>query len=123
MGDLRGVEEMFMAVDDDDEKPAEEDNGRKGKETERALSKEERRAQKLKREQERRKAKKQVEETVRGWEKMYKENKEGKYWAVGRVLWGEEGEERKEREEGPPPLCTRAREGRPRRKKEGEGGG
>lgn len=101
-GDLRGVEEMFM--------PVEEEVG--GEST-----KEERRERKLLREREKRVARKKVEETVRGWEKMFDGGKDGKYFRVGKVNrgpgsgwegWGEVKE-----------LCQKAREGRPRRTAEG----
>lgn len=97
-GDLRGLEEMFM--------PVEEEAG--GEPT-----KEERRERKLQREREKRLARKQVEETVRGWEKMFDGGKDGKYFRVGKVDrgpgsgwegWGDVKE-----------LCAKAKEGRPRR--------
>jgi len=99
-GDLRGVEEMFISTDLTDE-PGE------------SLTKEERRERKLRREREGRLAKRKVEETVRGWERMFDGGKDGKYFRVGRVNRGEgsgwEGwGELKE-------LCEKAKEGRPRR--------
>lgn len=96
-GDLRGVEEMFM--------PAEEDAG--------ASANEGNRERKLRRERERRVARKQVRETVSGWEKMFAGEKDGKYFRIGSVKrgvgsgwegWGEVKE-----------LCEKARMGRPRR--------
>lgn len=97
-GDLRGVEEMFM--------PFEEEGGG-------VPTKEERRKRKLQREREKRVARKKVEETVRGWERMFEGGKDGKYFRVGKVNrgpgsgwegWGEVKQ-----------LCQKAREGRPRR--------
>lgn len=97
-GDLRGLEEMFM--------PVEEEGGV-------GFTKEERRERKLRRERERRVARRKVEETVKGWEKMFDGGKDGKYFRVGAVNrgpgsgwegWGEVKE-----------LCQKAREGRPRR--------
>lgn len=102
--DLRGVDEMFIPVDDEE--------GADGlKET-----KEEKRERKLRQERERRVAKKKVADTVRGWEKMFDGGKDGKYFWVGRVK-REEGWEEKL---GPPrELCRKAREGRPKRGREG----
>lgn len=97
-GDLRGLEEMFM--------PVEEEGGLK-------FTKEDKRERKLRREREKRVARKKVEEAVRGWEKMFDGGKDGKYFRVGKVNrgpdsgwegWGEVKE-----------LCQKAREGRPRR--------
>ena len=97
-GDLRGLEEMFMPV----EEKAEGD-----------LTREEKRERKLEREREKRVARRKVEETVRGWERMFDGGKDGKYFRVGKVNrepgsgwegWGEVKE-----------LCQKAREGRPRR--------
>ena len=98
-GDLRGVEEMFMSAD-----LFEEGEG---------FTKEERREWKLRREREGRLARKKVEETVRGWERMFDGGKEGKYFRVGRVErgrgsgWEGWGEVKV--------LCEKARKGRPRR--------
>ena len=108
VGDLRGAEEMFLPIDDEDDGRDSIDKG--------AVTKEERRRRKLQREQEKRKARKQVEETIRGWKKTYEENKEGKYWPVGEVVWGE-GRDAKERGKQPPELCQRAMDGRPKREK------
>ncbi|KAL8786540.1 MAG: hypothetical protein Q9195_008171 [Heterodermia aff. obscurata] len=95
--DLRGVEEMFMSVDED------------GGERE---TKEEKREGKLRLERERRVARKKVRDTVRGWESMFDGGKDGKYFWVGRVK-REEGWEGKL---GPVrELCKKAREGRPKR--------
>ncbi|KAL9069178.1 MAG: hypothetical protein Q9161_005701 [Pseudevernia consocians] len=97
-GDLRGVEEMFMTVE-------EEAGGE--------LTREERRERKLRRERAKRTARKKVEEAVRGWERMFDGGKDGKYFRVGKVDrglgsgwegWGEVKE-----------LCQKAREERPRR--------
>ena len=96
--DLRGVEEMFMSVDED------ESDGRE--------TKEEKKKRKLRLERERRVAKKKVRETVAGWEKMFDGGKDGKYFRVGRVK-REDGWEEKL---GPVrKLCKKARDGRPKR--------
>ena len=106
-GDLRGVEEMFMSADE--EGAAEE-----------GLTKEERRERKLRKEREGRLARKQVVDTVRGWERMFDGGKEGNYFRVGRVERGEGsgwegwGEVKV--------LCEKARKGRPRRTAEEVGG-
>ena len=100
--DLRGVEEMFMSVDADEEEKKE--------------TKEEKRERKLRLERERRVARKKVRDTVRGWEKMFDGGKDGKYFWVGRVKREEGWEERL----GPVrELCKKARDGRPKRGKEG----
>lgn len=100
--DLRGVEEMFMSVDGDEEEKKE--------------TKEEKREGKLRLERERRVARKKVRDTVRGWEKMFDGGKDGKYFWVGRVKREEGWEERL----GPVrELCKKARDGRPKRGKEG----
>ena len=101
-GDLRGVEEMFMSAELSEER-----------EEEIELTKEERRERKLRREREGRLARRKVEETVRGWERMFDGGKEGKYFRVGRVErgkgsgWEGWGEVKV--------LCEKARKGRPRR--------
>ena len=97
MGDLRGVEEMFVPVDDPEEVVSTK-------------------ARKVRQEREKREARKKVEEVVRGWEKMFDGGKGGRYFWVGRVVGQEEegGEVRG--------LCESAREGRPRRGREGDGG-
>lgn len=100
-GDLRGVEEMFIPVED-------AEGG-----TKKTESKEEKREGKLRREREVRVARKKVVETVEGWRKMFDGGKGGKYFWVGRVErgvgsgwegWGKRRE-----------LCESARKGRPRR--------
>lgn len=96
-GDLRGVERMFIPVDDDD------DEGGQGE------SKERRRARKIRREREVREAKRKVWEAVEGWRKMFDGGKGGKYFRVGILVgreeeWGEV-----------PPLCAKAEKARPRR--------
>ena len=96
------MEEMFISTDLTDSTI---DEGK--------LSKEERRERKLRKERETRLAKKKVEETVRGWERMFDGGKDGRYFRVGRVDRGEGsgwegwGEVKQ--------LCEKAREGRPRR--------
>ena len=125
VGDLRGVEEMFLPVEEEgagDSEDYKDDHGGRGEVDKKGEKREARRQKKLRRERERRRARKQVEETIRGWRKTYEENREGKYWPVGRVVWGE-GSEAREQGEQPPGLCERARAGRPKRegKKEDEG--
>jgi len=108
-GDLRGVEEMFVPVHEDDE--GEGGAGRVKEET-----REEKRERKVRREREWRVATGQVRDAVRGWESMFDGGKGGKYFWVGRVKREEEWEER----EGPVrELCQKAREQRPKRTKEG----
>lgn len=96
MGDLRGVEEMYIPVDE--EKGSHQD------------SKEERRERKLRREKEMREARRKVFETVEGWRKLFDGGKGGKYFRVGKVVGQEWGEKRK--------LCQKAMEQRPKRKTE-----
>ena len=103
-GDMRGVEEMFVPSDSDLATGSVD------------LTREEKRDRKLRREREVRLAKKQVQDTVNGWKKMFDGGKDGKYFRVGRVNRGpgsgwEGGGERRE-------LCAKAREGRPRRRAE-----
>lgn len=106
-GDLRGVEEMFVPVDEVEEG----EGGATMKET-----REEKRERKLRREREWRVARGQVRDAVRGWESMFDGGKGGKYFRVGRIK-REEGWEEKE---GPVRvLCQKAREQRPKRAKEG----
>lgn len=97
-GDLRGVERMFMPVDEDEEEKEE--------------SRERRRARKVRREREAREARRRVGEAVEGWRKMFDGGKGGKYFRVGKVVreegWGEQV----------PPLCEKAEKARPKR---GEG--
>ena len=114
-GELRGVEEMFMPVDEDEEH-GERDGGGKNGEGEEVVPGAERidkRERKLRRERERRAAKKQVWNVVDGWRKMFDGGKGGKYFKRGEVDrgegsgwagWGEVKE-----------LCEKARQGRPRR--------
>lgn len=99
--DLRGVETMFMPVDDEEE---EEVVATKTK--------------KLRRERERRVARKKIEEAVRGWEKLFNGGKGGKYFWVGEVDFT--GERLPEEVQG---LCEQALEGRPRRGDGGRGKG
>lgn len=101
-GDLRGVEEMFISTDLTD--PTIDES---------TLQKEQKRERKLRKERETRLAKKKVEETVKGWERMFDGGKEGRYFRVGKVDRGPESGwegwgELKE-------LCEKAREGRPRK--------
>ncbi|KAH0541541.1 hypothetical protein FGG08_004016 [Glutinoglossum americanum] len=94
--DLRGVEEMFLPVGEDEE----------------GLSRGE---VKVRREREMREAKRQVHGAVEHWVKFFEGS--GKYFFVGKVVGREGWEERVERRG----LCERAKELRPKRKKEGDG--
>lgn len=106
-GDLRGVEEMFVPVNE-----VEEGEGGRVKEE----TREEKRERKLRRERDWRVARGQVSDAVRGWESMFDGGKGGKYFRVGRIK-REKGWEEKE---GPVRvLCQKAREQRPKRAKEG----
>ncbi|KAI9764765.1 MAG: hypothetical protein M1840_008034 [Geoglossum simile] len=98
--DLRGVEEMFLPVDS-----PEYDVGMTKGEI------------KKRRERERREAKKQVRGAVEHWEGFF--GRSGKYFFVGRVM-GREGWEGRVERRG---LCEKAKELRPKRKREGEEGG
>ncbi len=96
--DLRGVEEMFMPVDEDGD-------GAQGRE----MSGKER---KMRRARELVVAKRKVKESVRHWEAFFGGSK--KYFEVGRVRREEGWLERLPRRE----LCEGARKGRPKRGKE-----
>lgn len=96
VGDLRGVEEVFMGVGEDIR-----GKGIRGKGEEKM---------------ERERARRKVREVVRGWERLFDGGRGGKYFRVGRVDrgvgsgwegWGERRE-----------LCQKAKEGRPRRRAE-----
>ncbi|KAL8994446.1 MAG: hypothetical protein Q9169_005591 [Polycauliona sp. 2 TL-2023] len=100
IADLRGVEEMFIPVDDDGEEVVSS------------------KVKKVRRERDMRVARKKVEEAVEGWRRLFDGGKGGKYFWVGRVV-GRENDKEKEEVRG---LCEAAREGRPRRGKV-EGGG
>ena len=97
VGDLRGVEEMYIPVDEE-----EKSNNQ--------ASKEKRRERKLRRERETREARRKVFETVEGWRKLFDGGKGGKYFKVGKVIGQEWGQKRK--------LCQKAMEQRPKRKSE-----
>ncbi|KAL8860809.1 MAG: hypothetical protein Q9178_002839, partial [Gyalolechia marmorata] len=88
-GDLRGVEEMFIPIDDAEEMVSTKE-------------------QKTRRERDMRVARRKVQEAVEGWRKLFDGGKGGKYFWVGTVVgregWGDVRE-----------LCQQAREGRPRR--------
>lgn len=85
-GDLRGVEEMFVPVEDDEE----------GREVDEDV-----------REREVEEARGKVREIVEKWMRFYEGSE--KYFAVGRVVGAEE-------EKGPVrPLCEAARKQRPKR--------
>lgn len=99
-GDLRGVERMFMPVDEEEGGEGYVGDG----------GREKRRARKLRREREVREAKRKVWEAVDGWRKMFDGGKGGKYFRVGKVVgreeeWGEEI----------PRLCDKAEKARPKR--------
>ncbi|KAI9779517.1 MAG: hypothetical protein M1839_007325 [Geoglossum umbratile] len=95
--DLRGVEEMFLPVNG----PGDDVGLTKGE-------------LKKRREAERREAKRQVNGAVEHWEGFF--GKSGKYFLVGRVV-GREGWEGRVERRG---LCEKAKELRPKRKREGE---
>lgn len=96
-GDLRGVEEMFVPIDDgvDDTD----------------LGKKEKAERKVRREREGRLARKRVRETVEGWEKTFNGGKGGKYFRIGSVYRGAKWEGWGKRRV----LCEKARKGRPKR--------
>ena len=88
--DIRGVEEIYIPVDDPEEEIT---SGEK----------------KTRAEKERRDAKKRVSQEVQNWENFYTNSK--KYFPVGKVVG-------LEKPTGPPPeLCADAQKGRPKRKK------
>lgn len=91
-GDLRGVEEMFIPIDDPDD------------EREKSLTSAQRKTRK---EKERRDAKKRVKQEVEKWEKFYTNSK--KYFQVGRVV-------AQEYTGDIPELCAEAQKARPKRK-------
>lgn len=95
-GDLRGAEEVYLPVDDVEDK---------------ALSSGEK---KTRAERETREAKKRVLAEVRNWEGFY--GKSTKYFQVGKVVG-------REKYDGPAPtLCAEAQRGRPKRSKMKEKG-
>jgi predicted heme/steroid binding protein len=98
--DLRGVEEMFMPVDT----PGDDVGMTKGE-------------IKKRRERERREARRQVRGAIEHWEGFF--GRSGKYFFVGRVVGREGWEGRVKKKE----LCEKARELRPKRKREEEKGG
>ena len=105
-GDLRGVEEMFLPVEEGGE---EDGDGGVGRE------------RKLRREREGRVARKKVEEVVEGWRGLFDGGKGGRYFWRGRVQrgegsgWGGWGEVKG--------LCEEAMRGRGRRGAEDVVGG
>lgn len=103
MGDLRGVERMFIP------EAADEEEGGGGEEMTRA----QRAERKKRREQQGRQARRQVQEAIAGWKGMFDGGKEGRYFRRG-VVWRGEGSGWKGWGE-PPELCERAREGRGRK--------
>jgi predicted heme/steroid binding protein len=102
VGDLRGVEEMFMPLDLDEAPTFEEGVDEEEKKRKRG-------EWKSKREQARRKAKARVREIVEQWRETYDKGKGGKYFKVGRVNRpnGYEGEPKLE-------LCNKAKLSRPK---------
>ncbi|KAL8679444.1 MAG: hypothetical protein Q9186_004274 [Xanthomendoza sp. 1 TL-2023] len=101
--DLRGVEEMFVPLDDDDDDDSDEIVSTK--------------VRKMRRERDGRVARKKIEEAVRGWEGLFDGGKGGKYFWVGRVDW------RGTRVGGVQGLCEQALQGRPKRVSEVGGKG
>ncbi|KAI4218342.1 MAG: hypothetical protein LQ349_008753 [Xanthoria aureola] len=97
--DVRGVEEMFVPVDDDEDEVVSS------------------KVRKVRRERDLRVARRKVEEAVEGWRRLFDGGKGGRYFWVGRVVGGEEEEMGEVRA-----LCRAAREGRPKRGKGEEGG-
>ena len=97
--DIRGVEEMFVPLDEEEEVVSSK-------------------VRKVRRERDLRVARRKVEEAVEGWRRLFDGGKGGRYFWVGRVVRGEEEEGMGEVRA----LCRAAREGRPRRGKGGEGG-
>lgn len=108
VGDLGGVEEMFMVVDDDEGEGGDEGEKGKGDKSKGDESKGERRERKVRRERERRIARGKVHEVVDGWRRVFEGGKGGKYFWVGSVVGAEWGGERRG-------LCKKARKARPRR--------
>ena len=88
-GDLRGAEEVYLPIEDEEE----------------VIGSGER---KVRAERERREARRRVREEVAKWEGFYREHK--KYFAVGRVT-GVEGYTGEAKQ-----LCEQAKKGRPKRK-------
>lgn len=115
VADLRGVEEMFMFVDDDergnDDEGGDEGDRGDGEEGREGKGVVERKGErKVRRERELRVARGKVRESVGHWEGFFG-RKGGKYFEVGRVAREEGWLERLPRRE----LCEGARRGRPRR--------
>ncbi|KAL8727629.1 MAG: hypothetical protein Q9166_005937 [cf. Caloplaca sp. 2 TL-2023] len=96
--DLRGVEEMFLPVDDEEEVVSTK-------------------VRKIRREQDVRLARRKVREAVEGWRRLFDGGKGGRYFWVG---WVERGEDR---EGVVPELCKLAVEGRVKRSEMGKGKG
>jgi hypothetical protein len=96
--DLRGAEEMFVPMDDDEE-------------GDKALSS---RQKKLRREREWREAREKVVGQVRHWDEFFRGHK--KYFEIGRVV-GRDGEGPEKRQ-----LCEAAKKKRPSRRKIREAG-
>lgn len=95
-GDMRGLEDMFLEQGFEDE---EVPDGR-----------DERREWKVRREGERRRARREVEEVVEGWRRVFDGGKGGKYFRVGSVVGAEQKGEK-------PNLCEKAKGQRPKKKK------
>ncbi|MBE7182427.1 MAG: hypothetical protein INR71_14690, partial [Terriglobus roseus] len=94
--DLRGAEEMFVPVDDD------EGEGSAG------MTKAE---LKVRREREYRLARKQVRSTLEGWEQLFRGDKNKPYFKVGEIVREPGWLEKLPRRE----LCEDARKQRPKR--------
>ncbi|KAL8846573.1 MAG: hypothetical protein Q9221_008339 [Calogaya cf. arnoldii] len=95
--DIRGVEEMFVPIDDPEEGVVSS------------------KVRKTRRERDLRVARRKVREAVEGWRGLFNGGKGGRYFWVGTVVGLEEGGEVRG-------LCEAAREGRPRRGKDNGGG-
>ena len=103
VGDLRGVERMFLPVGEEGEEEEEERGGEEGSGDEEG---------KRRREMEWRVARERVAVTVRGWEKLFDGGKGGAYFRAGKVVREEGWEERL----GPVrELCEKAKRGRVKR--------
>ena len=114
-GDLRGVEEMFIPVeaDDDGREGGASAKAEAGDDDDGGKERIDKRERKLRSERDKMRSKKQVHDVVEGWRKMFDGGKGGKYFKRGEVDrsegsgwqgWGKVKE-----------LCEKARQGRPSR--------
>ncbi|KAI5291420.1 hypothetical protein KEM54_004865 [Ascosphaera aggregata] len=103
--DLRGVEQMYIPIEDCDDDP-----NKSGCEEEAKLTKAQK---KVRREQELRNAKKYVSKAINGWYRFY--DKSDKYSKVGRVIPEPYGEELTVDTKPVPTLCAKAEDQRPKR--------